>query len=303
VFVDTECDSLNIDLELAAAAASLTTRALVPVHIAGLPCDLDRLEAIRSRTKLAVVHDAAHALGAAWNKRRVGSGRDFSCFSFYATKNLTAGEGGMITTNSKRASERLRRLSLHGMSRGAWRRYATTGSWQYKVDDFGYKYNISDIASALGLAQLRRFEQMQKRRAEIAELYRQSLAAIEELTLPQVPPQAQHAWHLFIVTLRSSHRPHRDRIIRELRDRGVETSVHFIPIFLHNYYRGRFKLDYRDYPNSYTHYRSVISLPFFVDLREREIRHVASSLKSILASLKRKGSSCSMARCSTLPIY
>ncbi len=289
VLVDTEKESLNLDLELAENAITSRTRALIPVHVTGLPCDLRKLEGIRRRKSITVVHDAAHALGAASGNRTVGATRDYSCFSFYATKNLTSGEGGMITTASKAAAERLRMLSLHGMSRGAWKRYSGGGSWHYQIAELGYKYNISDIASALGLAQLRRLDQMQMRRRKLAELYHHHLSNIQELELPIEPAGVRHAWHLYIVHLRPRYHRYRDRIIEELKERGVETSVHFIPIYLHQYYQRRLKLNRRQFPNSYNHYRGVISLPFFVDLKEKEIAYIASSLRSILSRLKSEG--------------
>lgn len=288
VLVDTEADSLNLDLELAEKAITSRTRALIPVHVAGLPCNLRELETIRRRKRITIIHDAAHALGATSGDRAVGATRDYSCFSFYATKNLTTGEGGMITTASKTAAELLRMLSLHGMSRGAWKRYSGGSSWHYQIPELGYKYNISDIASALGLAQLRRFDKMQKKRRSIAELYHHHLSEIEELELPVEPADVRHAWHLYIVHLHPRYRRYRERIVEELKKRGVETSVHFIPIYLHQYYRRRLKLSRRGYPNSYNHYSSVISLPFFVDLRENEIAYIASCLKSILSGLKSK---------------
>jgi dTDP-4-amino-4,6-dideoxygalactose transaminase len=289
VLVDTEADSLNLDLDLAEKAITSRTRALIPVHVAGLPCDLRRIDSIRRHKGIVIVHDAAHALGASSSGLIVGATRDYSCFSFYATKNLTTGEGGMITTASSKAVDRLRMLSLHGMSRGAWRRYSGGGSWHYQIPELGYKYNISDIASALGLAQLRRFDRMQEKRRRLAKLYRHYLEEIEELELPVEPPDLRHAWHLYIVHLRPRYRRYRDQIVEDLKKRGVETSVHFIPIYLHQYYRHRLKFSRRRYPNSYNHYRSVITLPLFVDLRENEIAYIATCLKSILRSLEPKG--------------
>lgn len=287
-FVDTCPDSLNIDLDRLPESLTLGTRAIMPVHIAGLPCDLSKLAAIGRRSGLPIIHDAAHALGAKHSGRQVGSTADFNCFSFYATKNLTTGEGGMVTTNNRHFRDKLRLLSLHGMSSGAWKRYSG-GAWKYDILDLGFKYNLSDINAALGLAQLQRIEQMQRRRRQLAQLYSSKLAGVEELILPEEPANVSHAWHLYIIRLRPRLRKHRNHIIGELRKRGVETSVHFIPIYLHRYYQRRLMLSSKSFPNSYNHYRSVITLPFFVDLQEREVVYVTDCLKTILAKLRRKG--------------
>jgi dTDP-4-amino-4,6-dideoxygalactose transaminase len=281
VFVDTERDSFNIDLNQIPAAITEKTRAIVPVHIAGLPMDLRKIESLRREYRLTMIHDAAHALGAAYKGKPVGSTADFSCFSFYATKNLTTGEGGMVVTNSKRHYDNLRVLSLHGMSRDAWKRYSGRGSWKYQILQLGYKYNLSDINAAIGLMQLRRFDQIQKHRRRLAEMYHHYLAGIDELLLPNEPDGITHAWHLYLVKLRSGGERRRNEIIEKLRSLGVGTSVHFIPLYLQPYYKKNYHYTRRDLPNSYAHYQSVITLPFYVDLKEDEIKYVAECFKKL----------------------
>jgi dTDP-4-amino-4,6-dideoxygalactose transaminase len=283
VFVDTERDSFNIDLNQIPAAITERTGAIVPVHIAGLPIDLRKIESLRRKYKLTVIHDAAHALGATHTGKPVGSTADFSCFSFYATKNLTTGEGGMVVTNSRRHYDNLRVLSLHGMSRDAWKRYSGRGSWKYQILQLGYKYNLSDINAAIGLMQLRRFEQIQKQRRRLAEMYHHYLAEIDELILPFEPDGATHAWHLYIVKLRHGGEQRRNEVIEKLRSLGVGTSVHFIPLYLQPYYKKHYHYTRRDLPNSYAHYKSVITLPFYVDLKEDEIKYVAECFKKLFA--------------------
>jgi dTDP-4-amino-4,6-dideoxygalactose transaminase len=284
VFVDTERDSLNIDLNLIPQAITAKTKAFVPVHIAGLPIDLRRIDTFRKKHRLTIIHDVAHALGAACGSRMVGSTADFNCFSFYSTKNLTTGEGGMISTNNTKLYEKLRILSLHGMSRDAWKRYSGAGSWRYQILELGYKYNLSDIQSSLGLMQLRQFARFQTERLRLAQLYHHYLSDIDELQLPEEPSGVTHAWHLYIVKLRSGGERKRNEVIEKLKALGVGTSVHFIPLYLHPYYRKHYGYSRKDFPNSYNHYRSVITLPFFVDLKEEEIKYVATCFRRVLAS-------------------
>jgi dTDP-4-amino-4,6-dideoxygalactose transaminase len=281
-FIDTEADSFNIDLEKAADSINGRTRAILPVHVAGLPCDLQRLDRIRREAQIAVVQDAAHALGAGDRGAPVGSTRDFSCFSFYATKNLTTGEGGMVTTNSRRHAEKVRLLSLHGMSRGAWNRYQTGGHWRYQITDLGYKYNLSDVNAALGLAQLRRFGKLQLARRRVVGWYRQRLADIDALELPSEPDGVTHAWHLYIVKLRDRSECRRNRLIEQLKKAGVGTSVHFIPLNLQPYYRKRYALSAGDFPHATAHYRSAITLPLYPDLRRAEVDYIADTLRKLL---------------------
>ncbi len=284
VFVDTEPDSFNIDLSRVIEKITPRTRAILPVYIAGLPCDLRELERLRRRYRLIIIHDAAHALGASHQGRPVGSTSDYTCFSFYATKNLTTGEGGMVTVNSKKKRDSLRLLSLHGMSKGAWKRYSTGGDWRYQVLQLGHKYNMSDINAALGLAQLRRFKEMQQKRRRLVELYHHYLKDIDEIELPVEPESTTHAWHLYIIKLRKPGLQKRNRVIERLKKQSIGTSVHFMPLFLHPYYQKGLRLDRHDYPNSYNHYRRVITLPFYVDLHEREVKQVATALKNAFGS-------------------
>ncbi|MFH2056033.1 MAG: DegT/DnrJ/EryC1/StrS family aminotransferase [bacterium] len=282
VFVDTEKSSFNLDLERVPDKITTRTKALMPVHIAGLPCDLRRLARLRREQKLIIVHDAAHALGAAAAGRQVGSTSDFTCFSFYATKNLTTGEGGMVTC-SKRQADRVRLLSLHGMSKGAWGRYRVGGSWQYQIRELGYKYNLADLNAALGLAQLRRFERIQESRRQAVAWYGEYLRDVEELELPVEPQGVTHAWHLYIIQLRQGGERRRNQVIERLRQAGIGTSVHFIPLTLQPYYRKTFKLSPEQFPNALRHYQTAITLPLFAGLRKAEVQYVAQQLKRSLS--------------------
>ena len=282
VFVDTEANSFNLDLDQVSARITKKTKAILPVHIAGLPCDLKHLARLRREHRVTIIHDAAHALGAASAGRVVGSTRDFTCFSFYATKNLTTGEGGMVTC-SKRQADQIRLLSLHGMSRGAWGRYSSGGSWRYRILELGYKYNLSDIQAALGLAQLHRYRKLQAQRRQVVAWYQQELSELAELELPIEPEGTTHAWHLYIVKLRRGGERRRNQVIEKLRQAGVGTSVHFIPLSLQPYYRKTLGLSPEQFPNALRHFRAAITLPLYPGLKQAEVRHVADCLRKILS--------------------
>jgi len=288
VYCDINYDTLNMEPEAAAAKITSKTKAVMPVHIAGLPVDMDGFARLARDNKIKLFDDAAHALGAAYKGKMVGTIGDGSAFSFYATKNLTTGEGGMIATRHAKLAERVRLLSLHAMSKGAWKRYAKGGSWRYDLLDLGYKYNLSDLAASLGLAQFARFEQLQMRRRRAAGRFINRLKDIEAIKLPAVDDHSEHAWHLFMIRIRPGKlRINRDKFIEQLSARNIGTSVHFIPLFLQSFYRRHLALDKKDFPNAYRAYREVITLPFFPDLKPAEIDYICDAIEKICAEFKR----------------
>ena len=202
VYCDINYDSLNMESEAAERKISRRTKAFLPVHIAGLPVAMDDFVKLARIKKIRLFDDAAHAIGASYKGRMIGNIGDGSAFSFYATKNLTTGEGGMVTTSHAALAKKIRLLSLHGMSKGAWKRYAKGGSWRYDLLDLGYKYNLSDLAASLGLAQFDKFEKLQAARRKAAARYMKNLKDIDAVKLPQVEDRSEHAWHLFILRLR-----------------------------------------------------------------------------------------------------
>ncbi|MES1257127.1 MAG: DegT/DnrJ/EryC1/StrS family aminotransferase, partial [Acidobacteriota bacterium] len=230
---------LNIDPDAIRRVISHRTRAILPVHIAGLPCDMDAIWAIANDYGLKVVEDAAHAAGALYKGVPVGGGRsDAVAFSFYATKNMTTGEGGMVTSRHARLNEEMRTLCLHGISRDAWKRYSRDGTWQYEVVRCGFKYNMSDIMSAIGIHQLRKLTRMTNRRREIARAYDLAFADMPELELPPDRDDSVHCHHLYILRLRLDKLTiDRDKFFSMMKHLGVGCSVHFIPIPLHPYYQ------------------------------------------------------------------
>jgi len=281
VFADIDPVTLNLDPEQVRRRIGRRTRALLPVHIAGLPCDMTALRALARRHRLAIIDDAAHALGSAIGRRSIGDGRlaDMTCFSFYATKNLTTGEGGMVTCGDARTAERIRRLSLHGLSRDAWKRYARGGTWRYDIVELGFKYNLTDVAAGIGLAQLSKFRAMQRVRRRLAREYTRLLKAEEAFELPAEVPGTTHAWHLYILRMRPRVlRLDRAAFIEALRVRGIGTSVHFMPLHLFSFYRRTFGYRAGSHPHTERESARAISLPLYPGLTRAEQGHVLDVL-------------------------
>lgn len=284
VFVDIVPETLNIDPEKVSCAVTRRTRAIIPIHIAGLPCDMRPILDLGRRRRIVVIDDAAHALGTAIGGRPIGSISDLTCFSFYATKNLTTGEGGLITTGDGRLAARLRRLSLHGLSRNAWKRYTREGSWRYDIVEMGYKYNMTDVAAAIGLAQLHRFPAMQARRRVLARRYTRALGETEAFMLPNEVPGTTHAWHLYILRLRRGMlRIGRDEVIEKLRERGIGTSVHFLPLHRHSLYRKMFGYRRGAFPVAEEASDQAISLPLYPGLAAAAQGRVIEALLDLVS--------------------
>ena len=282
IFVDIDPRTLNIDPLGVRRSVTRRTKVVLPVHIAGLPCDMDAITAIARKKKLKIVEDAAHALGAIFEGRPVGSIGDITCFSFYATKNLTTGEGGMATTGDAEVARRLRTLSLHGLTHDAWKRYTRSGSWRYDVVELGYKYNMTDVAAGLGLAQLRKFGAMQRARVRLAHRYTRHLEREEAFDLPVEIEGSRHAWHLYILRLRpGALRISRDRMIEALRERGIGTSVHFLPLHLHSFYRRTLGHRPGDFPVTERESARAISLPLHPGLADRSQDRVIEALLDV----------------------
>jgi dTDP-4-amino-4,6-dideoxygalactose transaminase len=288
VFADIDPTTLNLDPVAVERALTRRTRAILPVHIAGLPCDLEALGALARTSRAVVIEDAAHALGSAIGRRPIGALSELTCFSFYATKNLTTGEGGMVTTDDEELAQRVRRLSLHGLSRDAWRRYTRQGSWRYDVVEVGFKYNMTDVAAALGLAQLRRFGGMQRRRAALATRYRRLLERCDAFEQPPTKPGTTHAWHLYILRLRPGVlRIGRDQLIEGLRDRGIGTSVHFLPLHLHSHYRKALGHRAGDYPHTERESARAVSLPLHPSLTRAQQDRIVAALLDLARTHRR----------------
>ena len=287
VLVDVEADTLNIDPAMVERAITPRTKTIIPVHFAGHPVDLDPLYDAAQRRGLAVLEDAAHALAARYKGRLIGSGEHPVAFSFYATKNLTTGEGGMLTGNPE-FLERARLISLHGMSRDAWKRYDKGGKWYYEVLYPGFKYNMTDIQAALGLWQLKKLPGFEERRRAVVALYDQAFAQEDALETPVERPEVEHAWHLYVLRLRlEALRIDRDQFIEELTNRNIGTSVHFIPIHLHPYYRDKYAFTPESYPIAFSNYRRMISLPLNVRLSDADVADVIEAVRDVVSEFRR----------------
>lgn len=288
VLVDVEPDTLNIDPARVEAAVTARTRAIIPVHFAGHPVDLAALRAIADGHRLAIIEDAAHAVAAKYRGLPIGAGSNFTAFSFYATKNLTTAEGGMLTGDPNLLAE-ARIVSLHGMSREAWRRYEKGGSWSYDVQCPGFKYNMTDLQAALGIWQLKKLPAFQTRRAQIAAAYTKALAGHDAFELPTVRPEVEHAWHLYPVRLRTDLLTiDRDQFIEELKARKIGTSVHFIPIHVHSYYRTKYGFRPQDFPVAYDNFRRSISLPLNPRMTDQDVADVIEAVLDVVSCYRVK---------------
>lgn len=284
-FLENECRIGN-DGRPVDQATGLTIKVIMPVHYGGHPCRMDELTALAEKYRLIVVEDAAHAIGARYKDRPIGSIGHVTCFSFYATKNLTTGEGGMILTDDEDLATRCRMMSMYGTSdaRRIWKRYAPKGSWVYDVADLGFKYNMMDIQAALGLHQLTKLEGFIARRAENAAAYTHILGNKPEVRVPVVEPYARHAWHLFPILLDHRHLEiERDTFIERLKDLNIGTSVLFIPLHFHTCYQTRLPYREGDFPVAESLFRRIVNLPVSpavpLDTIERIGRNVAGLLE------------------------
>jgi dTDP-4-amino-4,6-dideoxygalactose transaminase len=290
VLCDSQRGSFNIDPEDAERRITEKTRAIIPVHIAGLSCDLDAIHDLGRRHGLRIIEDAAHSLPATYRGRRIGSVSELTAFSFYTTKTITTGEGGMLTTDDDGLAERISLMRLHGIGRDAWKRYAKTGSWFYEVQEAGYKMNMPDLLAAIGLAQLQKCEQFWKRRSEIAAYYQERFSSVEEL---EVPPcgsdESQHSWHLYILRLQPTHLGiDRNAFIQELKAAGIGTSVHFIPLHLHPFYVSRYGYTPESLPQALSTFSRSFSLPIYPDLTDSQCERIANSVLQIVTNNRKK---------------
>jgi dTDP-4-amino-4,6-dideoxygalactose transaminase len=288
VLVDCEPDTLNLSVADAARKWSPRTKAIVPVHYAGHPCDMDAILALAREHGVPVMEDAAHALPARYRGRLIGSLGDLTVFSFYATKNLTTGEGGMITTRDPGLADRVTARRLHGMNRDAWKRYSKDGAWRYDVGYPGFKYNMTDMNAALGLVQLKRLPDMQAERRRVVAQYRAALADLTAFELPTSRPEVEHAWHLFILRVCPDQlRIDRNEVIRELTAAGIGTSVHFIPLHEHSYYRDVLGARAEDLPCATAEWQRIVSLPLYPGMTTNDVDRVADALSDIVRRHRR----------------
>jgi len=289
IMVDIDPSTLNIDVEHLENACSKEAgtgrlKAVIPVHFGGVPCEMDRILEIARKYDIKVIEDAAHALPTKYKGRMVGTIGDITAFSFYATKNITTGEGGMITTDNKEWAERMRIMSLHGISKDAWKRYTSEGSWHYDIILPGYKYNFTDIGAAIGIHQLKKCDQFYDTRKKYAQIYTEHLIDLEEIKVPDVTETyTQNAWHLYVIQVKSDMLSiNRSEFIDELKKKNIGASVHFIPLHLHPYYRETYGYKEGDFPNAEHVYNGSISLPLYPGMTEEELFYIIDSVKDIV---------------------
>lgn len=293
VIVEIDRDTMNMDVkELENGKGKIwdpdKTKAIIPVHYGGQPCDMDEIMEVARKYNLYVIEDAAHALPAWYKKKKIGTIGDITCFSFYATKTLTTGEGGMVTTENDEWSDRIKILRLHGISKDAWKRYLDEGSWYYEVAEAGYKYNMMDIQAGLGLAQLKKVEWMLERRKEIAEKYTAAFKDLEQIVTPCIKPDRVSAWHLYVIKLNlDALKIDRKIFIEELKMRGIGTSVHFIPLHKHPFYKDSLGYRTKSFPNTEWLYERIISLPIYPSLSDEEVDTVIEATIEIVRKFNR----------------
>jgi perosamine synthetase len=285
-----DCDERTMNLDPAEIDRLRTprTRAVMPVHLGGLPCDMDLILASARAAGCHVIEDAAHAFPASYRGRTIGTIGDITCFSFYATKTMTTGEGGMITTESDTAADRMRMMSLHGLSRQAWNRYGAKGSWAYDILEAGYKYNLTDIAAAIGLVQLGRVPELNEARRRIAAKYAAAFADLPELICPADLDDPGHARHLFVIRLVLDRLTiDRAGFIAALHDQNIGCSVHFIPLHLHSYYRDTFGYCAADLPRASRVYETTVSLPIYPAMTDQDADDVILAVGRVVERYRR----------------
>jgi dTDP-4-amino-4,6-dideoxygalactose transaminase len=287
VLVDVEEETLNIDTKLVEKAISPRTKGILPVHLYGHPCELNELRVLAEKRDLFIVEDAAHAIPAKYRGKMVGSAGSTAAFSFYATKNMTTAEGGMLV--GKRDLIQLARMwSLHGMNRDAYKRYSAEGSWYYEVVLPGFKCNMTDIQAAMGIQQLRKLPKHQQRRKEVVMKYNHAFSQMPEIKIPVERPDVESAWHLYVIRLNLEMLTiDRNRFIEELKLRNIGTSVHFIPIHLHPYYRDKYRYKPEGFPVALRNYQKIISLPLHPRLSDKDIDDVIEAVNDVIEKFRR----------------
>ena len=284
VMVDVDPVTLNVDPAKIRAAITPRTKVLMPVHYGGLACRMDEILAIAKEHDLKVVEDAAHALPTTWKGAPVGQlASDITVFSFYANKTMTTGEGGMAVTRDPELARRMRVMRLHGMSRDAFDRFVSkTPAWYYEIVAPGFKYNLTDIASAMGIEQLRKLPRFLERRQKLAARYYEGLAGLPLVLPADAPAGDVHAWHLYVIRLAEGARPGRDAVIEALSQRGIGTSVHYVPLHRQPYWRDRYALTPQMFPVADAAYRSMISIPLFTKMSDADQERVIDALREVL---------------------
>ncbi len=289
VLVDVDPRSMNLDPADAARRITSRTKAIIPVHLAGVPCEMQQIQELASAHGLRVIEDAAHSLPASYRGTPIGALSEITAFSFYATKTLTTGEGGMVTTANEQVAERMRIMRLHGIEREAWKRYRADGSWFYQVLEAGFKYVMTDFQAAIGLVQLGKCDDLSAARQAIADRYKAAFSGMAALQVPESYGDRKTSWHLYILRLRTERLSiDRDAFVSELKRRGIGISVHFIPLHLHPFYQKKFGYKPGDFPQAEAEYKRAFSLPIFPTMSGVEVEAVITAVSEVAQAFSRK---------------
>ena len=288
ILVDCEEDTFLIDVNKIEEKINKKTEAIIPVHYAGQSCNMDEIVRIAQEFSLKVIEDAAHSFPTKYKDRMIGTIGDITCFSFYPTKPITTGEGGMACTENDEFARRMKIMSLHGISKDAWKRYTAEGSWYYEVIEAGYKYNMTDIAAALGIAQLKKSDEFYRKREEIANKYTQAFKDIPEIKTPIVREYGTHAWHLYVIQLNIEMlKISRAQFIEKMKEKGIGCSVHFMPLHLHPYYKKTFGYRAEDFPVATHVYKRIVSLPIYPKMSDEDVNYVIETVIKIIKENKK----------------
>ncbi len=283
VFADCEKDSMNIDVEDIQRKITKRTKAIIPVHFAGRPCDMGAIMAIAKKHKLKVIEDCAHAIEAEYHGKKTGTFGDFGCFSFYVTKNIITGEGGMVVSENEKYAEKIKVLALHGMNQDAWRRFSDKGYKHYEIVYAGFKYNMMDLQAAIGIHQLKRIDTYWKRRKNIWEAYNKAFKELP-VFIPKPPePRTRHAYHLYTLLLDTDKlNITRDQFLEKMTTEEIGVGVHYIALHLHPYYQKTFGYRKGDFPNAEWVSERTVSLPLSAKLTHSDVRDVIAAARKIL---------------------
>ncbi|MDI6786356.1 MAG: DegT/DnrJ/EryC1/StrS aminotransferase family protein [bacterium] len=288
IFVDVREDTFNIDPSKIEAAITKKTKAILLTHYAGQPAQLDEIKEIAQKHNLLLLEDAAHAIGAEYKGKKIGSFGSGVCFSFHAVKNIISGEGGMIATDNQEIADKAKRLRFFGIETDAWKRVCSEDFWFYEVSDLGFKYNMMDIQAAMGVSQLKKVVKFQKIRDQYAQMYNQSFSQIPEIDIPTILPEVKTSWHLYVIKLNLDRLSiNRNEFVRKLRELGVGTNVHYLPLHMHKYFKDNSNYRYKDFPVSESLYDRIISLPLYQKMTPQQVERVVDIVIDLIKKYRR----------------
>ncbi|HSW98157.1 MAG TPA: DegT/DnrJ/EryC1/StrS family aminotransferase [Candidatus Saccharimonadales bacterium] len=288
VFVDIDPQTLNINPDLIEAKITKNTKAIMPMDYGGQPCNYDQLRKIAKKHNLILIEDAATAIGAEYKGKKIGAISDLTCFSFHPVKNMSTGDGGVVTTNNEQYAGRLSELRLHGMSKDAWKRHSAAGSWLYDIVDAGFKYNMTDISAALGIHQLAKLDGFIKTREKYAALYDKAFSQIPEIITPYVGKNIKHARNIYSIQLETSMlKIDRNAFMEELKEAGIGATVYYIPLYLFTYYKKNFDIDKKMFPVTDKTFEGLISLPLYPGMSEDDVTYIIETIGALVKKYRK----------------